>query len=58
MAKRKAAKKAARRFATKGAYRRHITGPASASAIRDALAIRRKDVEEADRLLSSLSLND
>jgi hypothetical protein len=58
MAKKKAAKKAARRSTTKVVHHRHFAAPASASAIRDALAIRRKDIAEADRLLSSLSLND
>ena len=58
MAKSKAAKKASRRMKPKANYHRHITEPATASAIRRSLAIRQSDVEAAHRLLSALSLND
>jgi len=56
--KKSAKKKALRHMRTKTGYHRHITEPASASAIRRSLAIRQSDVEAAHKLLSALSLND
>jgi hypothetical protein len=55
--RRRAAKKAKRRFPQAKAPQRHVIEPATASEIREALGLGQRDLDEARKLLGTLGLN-